>query len=94
MANWDLVRWLLNSNPLETLEFALLDLQDELSLHLIFDASNTWAFHFWSERFRSDDLINFISACLTSVDGDLHARLDVAASGNDSFYVDQGANHI
>jgi hypothetical protein len=89
MTHWHLIRWFLNLDLLIADKFALLNLQYQLTLDLILFAPHTRAFDFGSECFLVDDLIHFHTARITSINSYLHARLDITASGNDTFHIDQ-----
>jgi len=86
MTDWNLIRWLLNFDILITHKFTLLDLKDEVSLNHILDTLLTWALNFWGELLSVNALIDLKSTSITSIDCNLHARLNIAASGDNSLY--------
>lgn len=89
-----LIRRLLDLDLLVAHKLALFDLEDQLTFDLILDTSHSRTLDLGRERFEIDDLVNFHSAGITSVDSNLHAWLDVAASCYDTFHCDERANEI
>jgi hypothetical protein len=89
MSNWYLIRRLLNLDLLIAYKLTLFDLQDELTLDLVLHTPNTWALKLWRESLEIDDLINFHTTGITSINSHLHTWLDVAASRDDSLDSDQ-----
>ena len=94
MTDWDLVRWLLDFNVLVTHKFTLFYLKDKISLNLVLNALLTWALNLWGELLSVNALIDLKSTSITSVDCDLHARFDITASGNNTFYGDKSSNRM
>lgn len=94
MTDWNLVGWLLNFDFLIAYEFALLNLEDKLAFHHVFNALLTRAFEFGRERFRVYGLVDFKSTSVTSIYSNLHAWLHVTASGYNTFNRDHSSNRI
>ena len=94
MTNWNLIRWLLDFNILVTHKFTLLDLEDKISLNLIFHTFLTWAFDLWCKLLSVDALIDLESTCIASVDSYLHAWFDITASGDNTFDRDKSSNRM
>lgn len=94
MSNWYLIRWLLNFDLLVADKFALLDLQNELTLDLVLDTADTWTLNLWRECFQIDDLVNFHTTCIAGIDCHLHAWLDITASCDDTLDIDERSNFI
>lgn len=92
MSDWNLIRWLLNFDFLVANEPGVLDLQDQLTFHHIFDAFLTWALDHWSESFAAYCLVDFESAGITCVNSDLYAWLHVTASGDNTFDSNHASN--
>lgn len=80
----NLIRWLLHLDLLEADELALLYLEDEITLDHVLHTFLRGALDLWSELLSVDDLVDLESASIAGVDCHLHARLNVAASGDDT----------
>lgn len=89
MTDWHLVGWLLNFDILVAHEFRLFNLENKLTLNVVLDALNTWAFDHRGKLFLVDDLINFVTAGITCEDCNLDAWLNITASGNDTLNRDE-----
>lgn len=92
MTNWHLIRWLLDLDILVTHKFTLLDLKDKVTLNHVLNTFLTWAFNLWGELLSVDALIDLETTGITSVNSNLHARLDVAASSDNTFNRDEPSN--
>jgi hypothetical protein len=77
MANRDLVTLLLDLDFLVRNKLAGLDLQNELTLHVVFSTLNGRAFNLRVEFFSADDLVNFETTCVTSKHCYFHAGLNI-----------------
>lgn len=86
MTDWNLIRWLLDFNILIAHKFTLLNLKDKVSLDHILHTLLTWALNFWGELLSVNALIDLKSTSITGIDCDLHARLDITASGDNTLY--------
>jgi hypothetical protein len=62
----------------------LLDLQNEITLNHVLDTLLRWALNFGCELPSIDALIDLKSTGITCIDSHLHARLDIAASGDNT----------
>lgn len=89
VSDWNLIRWFLNLDILVADKLALFYLQDQLSLDLILYTPHTRTLNFWRECLLIDYLINFHSTGIASVNSDLHAWFDVAASSDDTLDADK-----
>ena len=67
-------------------------MEDKLTIDLVCLAFIRWALHDWVELLRVDELINLIAAAVTSVNSDLHARLDIACTGHNASDLNELAN--
>ena len=92
MSDWNLIRRFLNLYLLVAHKFALLNLKNELTFDLIFDAPLTWTFNSWSESTSTYHLINLKTTSITSIDSYLNARLNVTAPCNNTFKLDHSTN--
>jgi hypothetical protein len=86
MSNRHLLARLLNLDILISHEFALFDLNHQLTLHVILTATLSRTFNQRSELFPSHDLVDFETAGITSVNCYLDTWLDSAALGNNSLH--------
>ena len=94
VTNGHLVGRLLDLDILVRNELALLDLQVQLALHVILRALEGWAFDLRRELFTMNHLINLVAARLASIDGHLHARLDVAGARDNTLNRNQAADAV
>jgi hypothetical protein len=94
MSNWNLIGLFLDFDFLITEKFALFCLKIQMSLDLIFYTFNAWAFNLWSECPSENNLINFISTSVTSINCDLHAWFNITASCNYTFNGHQWTNWV
>ena len=77
MSNRNLFTRLLKFNFLETDEFRTLDLHDELTFGLICHTFLTWTFNFRIEFSCINDLIDFETTNITSIDCNLDTRSNI-----------------
>lgn len=77
MANRNLVTLLLDLDFLVRNELAGLNLQNKLTLHVVFSTLNGRAFDLRVEFFSTDDLVNFETTGVTSKDCYFHAGLNI-----------------
>jgi len=84
MTNRHLVRWFLNFDLLITQELALLDLQNKDTLDIIFNTFWSRTFKFRVKFLGIDDLVNLKTASIASIDCNLHARLDITDTSDNT----------
>jgi len=84
MTNRDLVTRLLNLDVLVGNEAGGLDLEDELPVNPVRLALIGGALDDRVELLRVDKLVDFVAAAITGVYSHLHARLDIAGTGDNS----------
>jgi len=72
----------------------MLDLENQLTFHHIFDAFLTWALDHWSEGLATYCLVDFESTSIACVNSDLHAWLHVTTSGDNTFDSNHASNCI
>ena len=65
-----------------------------MTSHLILNTFNTRTLDLWSEGFSKNNLIDFISTCITCIYCHLHARLHITASCNNTFHWYQWSNWV
>jgi hypothetical protein len=84
VADWHLVAGLLNFDLLEWHETRWLDLNLQISLHVVLFAFVTWTLNDWIELFRDYNLVNFVAAQVAGRDRHLDARLYITSSSHNS----------
>lgn len=88
MSNRYLIGRFLNFDILIAHKFTLFDLKDKLTLYLILYTFLTRTFNLWSKLFCTDDLVDLKSTSITGIYSNLHARLNITASSDNSFHSD------
>jgi len=94
VADGDLVTWFLDLDVLERDKPRGFDLDLQSTFDVVFDALGAWAFDLGIEFLRVDDLVDFKTARVASVDSDLHAWLYVTGTGDNTFHGHKGTNQV